>query len=362
MAGERLGGTNGATIGAIGSIVAVCAIAIFGYTSTIAAKRDHDDVARRFDALNARLDEAGKEIAAVKKTAATPDATHKDFRAIEASIKAIGNTLADMKKVPAASDVAAQTNAQVGAQVNAQVAPLDAKLTDIGGKADAGKALAQQNSAAIAKLETSVGALHDSVAAQNKSLDTISGSLAGITQSLDTIKTDMKTGAATTASTVAAKPAVSGATPAGGAASTDTAAQPENNLVVVYLPAQLSPNMTEPGAPAPLSVRFDKIGSTHPATDAATLVDDLKKIIKDRKGCIVSVAGFADTLGTDRVNLAVSQERAEAIAGQLRTAFAGQNVQVNKVAWGERQLKVWTPDGKSQKANRRVDISVDCKS
>ena len=39
----------------------------------------------------------------------------------------------------------------------------------------------------------------------------------------------------------------------------------------------------------------------------------------------------------------------------------GDKVQINNIAWGERQLQVWTPDGKSEKANRRVDVRVDCK-
>jgi outer membrane protein OmpA-like peptidoglycan-associated protein len=362
-----------ATIGAIASVAAAGTIAVFAYTSTTAAKRDHDYFASRLDEVNVKLEETGKALAAVKQ--ATPAASRQDVKqdfkevlkqdlkhdlkhdlaAIADQIKTLGNALADMQKASSSTGVISAIGA-----LGDKIEKTSVALTDVK-KIPA----APEKPLNIAAMEKSVGALQDSVAAQSKSLDTISGSLAAVSQSLEAIKTENAKANATTANAIAdAKAAIKADIKAEVASGGNQAhsAEPEKNLVVVYLPSQLSPKVGAPGAPASLSVRFDKIGSTHPAAGTATLVSDLKKIIQDRQGCIVSVVGYADTLGADNVNLDVSRQRAEAVASQLRTAFAGQNVHINKVAWGERQLKVWTPDGKGEKANRRVDIAVDCKS
>ena len=133
-----------------------------------------------------------------------------------------------------------------------------------------------------------------------------------------------------------------------------TRAAPERELVVVYMPQTAGPAAA---APAGLSVRFDR--SANANTQTQKLAADLKTFIGERKNCVVTVAGYADTLGSDRVNRAVSRERAQIVANGLRSALPG--VEVKEVAWGERNLAVWTPDNKIEMANRRVDVNVECK-
>ncbi len=128
----------------------------------------------------------------------------------------------------------------------------------------------------------------------------------------------------------------------------------ERELIVVYLPQAAAAAAAAPARP---SVRFDR--STNANAQTQKLAADLKKFIGERKSCVVTVAGYADTLGSDQINLAVSRERAQIVANGLRSALPG--VEVKEVAWGERNLAVWTPDNKIEMANRRVDVNVECK-
>jgi len=142
-----------------------------------------------------------------------------------------------------------------------------------------------------------------------------------------------------------------------------TIAKPQpSDVVVVYL--DLPDESARPRTVAtvsPLTVEFAKVGSTTVDGHAAMLATKLKDIIKDRKNCTISVAGYADTMGRDDWNLTISRRRARNVAEKLRTAFAGQGVQINEAAWGERRLKDWTPDETPNAMNRRVDVSVSCK-
>lgn len=245
----------------------------------------------------------------------------------------------------------AALNAQVGA-LNDKVEKTNVTVADIkklASLADTTKELDRLN-AQIKTTNDRLGTIQKdaSLDGVRATLTDLSGKIAAINTTLDTIKTEQTAFAATT------KP---------------NPGQAEPETIVVYVPPTTAPAVATSSGPettsgipaAPLSVRFDKIGSTSAGDQANALIGNLKRIVKDRHGCTISVAGYADTLGSDSVNLDVSRERAEAVASKLRAAFAGQNVAIRKVAWGERQLKVWTPDGKSEKANRRVDISIDCK-
>jgi OOP family OmpA-OmpF porin len=112
---------------------------------------------------------------------------------------------------------------------------------------------------------------------------------------------------------------------------------------------------------SPLTVEFAKVGSTDAEDQAKMLATRLKDIIKGRKNCTISVAGYADTMGRDDWNLTISKRRARNVAEKLKAAFAGQDVLINEAAWGERRLKDWTPDETPNAINRRVDVSVSCK-
>lgn len=136
-------------------------------------------------------------------------------------------------------------------------------------------------------------------------------------------------------------------------------------LIVVHMQdgaaAQPALASTANAAIAPLSVHFQKIGGTDETAQTVALVGKMKELLKNRRGCAISVAGYADTLGDDDINLAVSKDRAHVIAVKLKEAL-GPDVQIAETAWGERRLHEMTKDNVADKRNRRVDIAVQCRS
>ena len=71
----------------------------------------------------------------------------------------------------------------------------------------------------------------------------------------------------------------------------------------------------------------------------------------------VYVSGFADTTGTDRYNLVLSEERAGAVADALVEGGVSSKI-VSTGAFGEGILSVETKDGVLMPDNRRVTIDV----
>ncbi|MEK9671138.1 MAG: hypothetical protein VW268_01370 [Rhodospirillaceae bacterium] len=84
------------------------------------------------------------------------------------------------------------------------------------------------------------------------------------------------------------------------------------------------------------------------------VADALKKEAASR-ACDYAVNGCLNTLGGDKSNLALSQKRADYVAGKLR--FQDLNVTDAK-AWGERRLDAVTLDGVDQVRNRRVEVEI----
>lgn len=75
--------------------------------------------------------------------------------------------------------------------------------------------------------------------------------------------------------------------------------------------------------------------------------------------CKSNVLGFSDTLGGDKANLALSEERARHVASLLRE----KSIPVGNVkGWGERWLVVHTVDGVKNEKNRRVVIETHCET
>jgi len=72
-------------------------------------------------------------------------------------------------------------------------------------------------------------------------------------------------------------------------------------------------------------------------------------------GAKVTIAGYADTTGTDKHNLMLSERRAEAITKLL----SGSAKDVESMAFGQTNLAVPTPDGVAEAKNRRVEITVE---
>lgn len=257
------------------------------------------------------------------------------LEAVSAKVDRTNAAVADLARMPvtggsdaAVSSISAKLDAtnKALAALTAKIDATDKALADI--KASAG----------------SVGDLKSAASAQTQSLQQIKASVDSIKATTDAQKTAIA--ALGTSTTTVAKDATQA----------DTKAPAERELIVVYVPQSAArPN----AAPSSLTVRFDRGGGASANTQTQKLAADLKSIIGTRKDCVISVAGYADTLGDDTVNLAVSRERAQIVANGLRSSLPG--IEVKEVAWGERSLAVWTPDNKVEMANRRVDINVECK-
>lgn len=302
---------------ALGAAIAVggSAFVIYNMTST-----QRVQIEAKLAAIDAKLD----------KTNATVDAKLDKTNAVVAESKKADAGANDALKASSLDGI----NSTLG-QIDGRINKLTASVTGLERATSANAQAVTDKSLGKAqeKIEGEVTGLKAALAAQKQMLDQI---VQSVNKALE-------------------RPAM---------AAKDDAAKVDRELVVVYMPRSGGSATETTGGvtPAPLSVNFAKIGAVNPQGQIDAVAANLKKIIKDRHGCTISIAGYADTLGGDKVNLDISRERAEAVAAKLRTAFAGQDVKIEKVGWGERQLKVWTPDGQGEMANRRVDISVDCKS
>ncbi len=297
MAGEALAAGTSAVLG---TVLAVAGTAFVMWNSTAT---ERTKFLTQIEALNTKVDKTSAAIADLTKTPAAggPEAA---LNALSAKLDATNKSLAAL---------------------TAKIEATEKTLTDIksasGGVGDL-KAATTAQEQVLQRIAVSVDSIKVTTEAQKAALAALS--------------TPTSTAAKDTSQMEA------------------TRAAPERELVVVYMPQTAGPAAA---APAGLSVRFDR--SANANTQTQKLAADLKTFIGERKNCVVTVAGYADTLGSDKVNLAVSRERAQIVANGLRSALPG--VEVKEVAWGERNLAVWTPDNKIEMANRRVDVNVECK-
>lgn len=240
---------------------------------------------------------AGNDALADIKKTSSLDAVSAALGQLDAKVKSGNDLLAQMQK---ASSVTGSTPSPDTAALQSSIGDLAKRIDD--------------DKAARAKLADDIGSLQDAIKTQS-----------------------------------APKPAA--------------AASPErNDVVVFYVQSQDAMQKAQAAPPyPPLTVRFEKIGGLDDNGQADMIVEKLKAITKDRADCDVTVAGYADTLGGDRVNLTISKKRAHMVAAKLQTAFAGGAVHITEAAWGERRLQDWTPNNVARESNRRVDVSVNCK-
>jgi outer membrane protein OmpA-like peptidoglycan-associated protein len=299
-------------IGIAAGVVVVLLVTPVAYTLWKRASTERAQMLAALAAVNGKLAETDVAIATMQKSASLAGVT-KQLDELNGRIKSANEALAGVQK---------------------------ASLDEIRNRLDQVEAGLKSDSANLAALQKGLGP--DGL---NKRLGQLSANLAALDTSLAAIKQ------------------AAGIAPAKGSSTLDamkTGSVPATtDLVVVHVQ---EPGMTQTAAAiAPLSVNFQKIGGTDETAQTVALVAKLKSLLKDRKGCAVSVAGFADTLGPDDLNLAVSKDRAHVIATKLKDAL-GPDVQIAETAWGERHLHELTKDNVAAKANRRVDIAVQCKS
>jgi outer membrane protein OmpA-like peptidoglycan-associated protein len=116
-----------------------------------------------------------------------------------------------------------------------------------------------------------------------------------------------------------------------------------------------------PAAPAatngPESVvlHFD-LGSAAIRGQDEALLDQASRLYRDGNPIVMIVTGSADTVGQPDVNLALSQQRADAVLRGL-TARGIPVGRFQLVAKGETDLAVATEDDVPEERNRRVEIT-----
>lgn len=121
-------------------------------------------------------------------------------------------------------------------------------------------------------------------------------------------------------------------------------------------PRQLALLQALPPPPVRLTLYFRE-GTTTLMPESEPGLDFLKREVKERPGAEVQVTGFTDTLGDADDNDRLSQRRAEEVVGELAQQGIDLSV-LSAVGRGERDLRVPTPDGISEAANRRVEVVV----
>jgi outer membrane protein OmpA-like peptidoglycan-associated protein len=335
--------TGAVTAGATIAAVAVCGIVLWNLGATQRAE---------LTALNAKVDQTRSAIAEIQKISTMED-TGKALAALNADIQKTNARLTELQQASSLDGIKGaltQLDSKVEKTGTAltelkKATPLDGIKAELEGiksglnaitvriesKIEASdKALAEIKAGALQAKnaqpsgDTAIAGLAETVSAQSKSLE-------AITNSIDTLKTAM--------------------------------AQTSETKSRDHLAPRSSAVETTSSIPAaqPLIVRFDDSGRANLDTQTSAVIGNLKTLMKDRRNCTISVAGYSDTYGRDDANLDVSQQRADMVSAKLKPAFATQAVQIDSIGWGERRLKVWTPDGTVEMANRRVEVSMDCK-
>ena len=309
----------GAAAGVVMLALAAPAVAILWKRA--AAERSQIQVA--LSEVSSRLDKNNAALEDMRKAASLAGVT-KQMEELNARIKSTNEALAGVQK--ASLDNIRDRLEQVEAGVksgNAALAGLQKGLSPDGMSKQLG-----QLAANLTALETSLASIRQSVPKGDAAAAPMK-----VAATLDAMKT------------MPGSPAV------------------PTELVVVHMQNTTAPTAATAAnaAIAPLSVHFQIIGGTDETAQTVALVGKLKDLLKNRKGCAVSIAGYSDTLGDDDINLAVSKDRAHVIAAKLKEAL-GNDVSIAETAWGERRLAEMTKDNVASKANRRVDIAVQCKS
>lgn len=117
--------------------------------------------------------------------------------------------------------------------------------------------------------------------------------------------------------------------------------------------------VARPGDALALDLRddalFEKAGGL--TDDGRDLLRALSVALRHYDRTIVQVNGYSDTRGTPDRSLALSQKRADAVAGALRSGGVA-GARLSATGYGQTHLKIATGAGKSEPRNRRIEIRI----
>lgn len=348
------------SIGA-GAVLAVAA-APFAYTFWQSETRERALLKSELAELNAKIGKTNDTLAQLQKTASV-DGIAKELGELDSKIRNANDTLAKLQQANPLASVSKELASLDGKIKGTNDALADIKkTTSLAGVTDAlvqldakikssNDTLAEIQKATMVTGSTpapKTTALENSIGDLSKRIDDEKALRGKLSDDIAKLQDALKAQA-----TLKVQDAP--------AAKTEPSAD-RNDVVVFYVqsPDAMQKAQAAPAIP-PMTVRFEKIGGLDDNGQADMIVQKLRAITKGRTDCSVTVAGYADTLGGDKLNLAISKRRAHLVAAKLQTAFAGGPVHITEAAWGERRLQDWTPNETAHAANRRVDVSVNCK-
>ena len=122
------------------------------------------------------------------------------------------------------------------------------------------------------------------------------------------------------------------------------------------LTASSPPPSATQAAPQVYSVLFDTGRSTL-SNQARGTVQQAAAAYQSTGGSRVTVTGHTDTTGSDQMNMALSQRRAQAVTDGL-VAAGVPATSINSTGTGEASLPVQTGDNVNEQRNRSVDITI----
>lgn len=102
-----------------------------------------------------------------------------------------------------------------------------------------------------------------------------------------------------------------------------------------------------------------KVGSAVLSPEAKTMLDDLATQAKNERGFVIELRGFASSDGSESLNRALSQRRAQAVMNYLAT---NHNIPLRRIilpfGYGEAMPVADNSTLEGRKQNRRVEVSV----
>lgn len=113
---------------------------------------------------------------------------------------------------------------------------------------------------------------------------------------------------------------------------------------------------SRPKLPAKYVLLF-QIGGTKLVAESEAEASKLLEDVKSRPAPDITINGHADTVGRDALNDKLSKQRAEYVAGLIKTQVA--ELQAMEIEYyGKRKPYVPTPDNTPELKNRRVEVTV----
>ena len=109
--------------------------------------------------------------------------------------------------------------------------------------------------------------------------------------------------------------------------------------------------------PRKAGLNFD-LGKSTIKPEYFGLLTKVQTAIKTFPGCEVTVEGHTDALGSDEINVKISQDRADAVRQYLLANMEVSDSQIEAVGYGETKPIASNETDESRKKNRRIDLVI----